>query len=128
MGKSDDGKIALHFPNDFLRVQIPASPGISGGPVIDDENRVIAVVTQGGMWSQQLQLLTNVERLRELNPPPVDPKNPDQITVDWISATGQLAQFFHEWSSPGYGDAVPIGYLTRPVSGPLVPKPDKSSR
>ena len=125
MGVSTDGKL-LKFPNDFFRMQIPASPGLSGAPVIDNENRVIAVVTQGGLWSQSLEMLTRFEQMRDANPPPQQPNTPQgQITVDWISAVGQLAQFFHDWSSPGYGDAVPIGYLKVQPAG-SIPRPGKS--
>lgn len=94
--------------NDFFRVQLPASPGLSGGPVLDDENRVVGVVTNAGAWSQDLQNLTSFEQKRDSQPNAIPGK------VDWITATGQLARFFHDWASPGYGDAVPLSYLKRP--------------
>ncbi|MGA2370418.1 MAG: serine protease [Candidatus Korobacteraceae bacterium] len=124
MGQTVDGTL-LPYINEFFRVQIPASPGLSGAPVIDDQNHVIGVITSGGMWSQDLELLTQFERNREMTPPPAPPPPPNQRNVDWIAATGQLARFFHDWASPGYGDAVPLSYLKRgPV--PTNQPPDKS--
>jgi hypothetical protein len=123
MGKTDLGAL-LAYTNDFFRVQIPASPGLSGAPVIDDRNRAIGVVTNAGMWSDQLELLSQFEASRELAPQP--PAAANQTSVDWIAATGQLARFFHDWASPGYGDAVPLSYLKRGSPKPDQ-QPDKSA-
>jgi hypothetical protein len=108
MGATMTTKQRLPFFNDFFRVQIPASTGLSGGPVLDDENHVVGVVTQGGAWSADLESLTQFEQTRDL------PLINVQHDVDWITATGELARFFHDWASPGYGDAVPLSYLKRP--------------
>jgi S1-C subfamily serine protease len=34
--------------NEFIRVQMPISAGLSGAPIVDDENRAIAIVTNAG--------------------------------------------------------------------------------
>jgi S1-C subfamily serine protease len=97
--------------NDVFRVQMPISPGISGAPVIDDENRAIAVVTAAGAWSDLLEALTQLSR-RGLMPVPAP------NTVDLPLAIAQLATLFHDYASPGYGDAVPLNYLRRTAVPP----------
>jgi len=97
---------------DYLRVQMPISTGISGSPVIDDENRAIAVVTQAGAWSSDLDLLIQFQRMRETAP------NAGSTPADFSSVVAHLAQVFHEFASPGYGDAVPLRYLKK--QGPQV--------
>jgi S1-C subfamily serine protease len=91
---------------EFVRVQMPISPGLSGAPVVDDENRAIGVVTSAGVWSQDLDFLLQRERLRESQHLPSPNGSPDLPTL-----LGELAEMFHDYGSPGYGDAVPMRYL-----------------
>jgi hypothetical protein len=93
--------------NDYLRVQMPISPGISGAPIIDDENRVIGVVTTAGVWRQDLEQLTEFQRMRDSQPTPAPPPG----IFDLGAATAHLALILHDFASPGYGDAVPLSYL-----------------
>lgn len=100
---------AFKRTNENFRVQMPISTGISGSPIIDDDNRAIAVVTQAGAWSGELEKLTERERIREQNSQA--PPTSLQGTPDLSVAVAQLALLFHDWMSPGYGDAVPLSYL-----------------
>ena len=95
---------AFKRTNENFRVQMPISTGISGSPIIDDDNRAIAVVTQAGAWSGELEKLTERERIREQNPQPqaANQQGSSELSV----AVAQLALLFHDWMSPGYGDAV----------------------
>jgi len=97
----------LKATNEFLRVQMPISTGISGAPVIDDENRVLAVVTQAGAWFSDLEVLTQLQRMRDAA------GNQQNNSSDLVSATAHLAEVFHDFASPGYGDAVPLSYLAK---------------
>lgn len=84
--------------NELFRIQMPISPGISGGPVINDENEVIAVVTSAGAWNPNLDALERAVRQGAVRDP--------------LAATvAQLAEIFHDYASPGYGDAVPLHFL-----------------
>ena len=113
IGATADGQ-ALKSTVDYIRVQMPISTGTSGSPVIDDKNQVIAVVTQAGAWSSDLDLLIQVQRMRETADPSV-PSNP----LDVSSTMAHLAQVIHDFASPGYGDAVPLRYLeTLPPPAP----------
>jgi hypothetical protein len=107
------GKTVLNQPItsnvDLIRVQMPISPGLSGAPIIDDKNRAIGIVTSAGAWSQDLDLLLNWEHLRESQPVPAGAVQ----QVDFQSMLGELAEMFHDYGSPGYGDAVPMRYLKK---------------
>jgi hypothetical protein len=110
---------AVKPPNDFIRVQMPISTGLSGAPVVDDENRVIAVVTLAGGWSQDLEHLMMAFRggAFQTTQPPPDPKQPPNMVTFNLNAmalTAELAGLFHDYASPGYGDAVSLRYLRIP--------------
>jgi hypothetical protein len=100
---------------EFVRVQMPISPGLSGAPIVDDENRAIGVVTSAGVWSQDLDFLLQRERLRESQQLPTP-----NGSLDLPTLLGELAEMFHDYGSPGYGDAVPIRYLK---TGPEADQP-----
>jgi hypothetical protein len=100
--------------NEFTRVQMPISGGLSGAPVLDDENRAIAVVTNAGLWSDQMDRLIGMLDTNQLGPPLFQPPAvpmKDTLNLSWV--VGVLAKSFHQYSSPGYGDCVPLSYLTR---------------
>jgi len=100
--------------NEFIRVEMPISGGLSGAPVINDENQVIAVVTNAGLWSDQMDRLIEMLDTNQLGPPLYQPplvKTKDTLNSSWV--IGVLAKSFHQYSSPGYGDCVPLSYLKR---------------
>lgn len=105
--------------NDFVRVQMPISAGLSGAPVIDDDNRAIGVVTQAGGWSQDLDHLMLAFRggaFQSPPPPAPDPHQPPNtvtFSLNSMAVTAELAALFHDFASPGYGDAVPLRYLRK---------------
>jgi S1-C subfamily serine protease len=115
------GGEAVPPTNEFIRVQMPISTGLSGAPVIDDENRVLAVVTLAGGWSQDLENLTALlkmgilAQLQGAAPVPTQPQPPNTITITLnpLVETAELAGLFHDYASPGYGDAVPLRYLRK---------------
>jgi len=103
--------------NESIRVQMPISPGISGSPVIDDMNRVVGIVTNAGFSTQKLDLLIQFNRGHAFDSmnPPAPPSVPGQVQVTFniFSMVAELAETLREFGSPGYGDAVPINYLTK---------------
>jgi S1-C subfamily serine protease len=105
--------LPLRSTNELLRVQMPVSPGLSGAPVVDDENRAIGVVTSAGAWSQDLDVLAQLSRTGAIHHAPAP------NTVDLPFAIAQLAMIFHDYTSPGYGDAAPLHYLGRRAAAPV---------
>ena len=94
--------------NDFLRVQMPLSPGLSGAAVLDDDNRVIAVVSSAGASTAILNSLIQTASIQESFFRPGQQNN-----VDWPLAVGELARTLRDYASPGYGDSVPVSYLKK---------------
>lgn len=117
------GPDPIPYPNEFIRVQMPISTGLSGAPVIDDENRVLAVVTAAGGWTQDLENITMLLKMGLLQqlqqaqapPPPKEPPPPGSVTftLNPLVETAELAGLFHDYASPGYGDAVSLRYLKK---------------
>ena len=106
--------------NDFIPVQMPISPGLSGAPVIDDRNRAIGIVTQAGASTQDIDLLIRLYHANAFPeaPPVVIPGaqlGQQQVTVNLnvFSILAQLAENLRNYDSPGYGDAVPMRYLRK---------------
>jgi len=112
----------LKSTGEFLRVQMPISPGISGAPIIDDENRVIGVVTSAGAWGQDLEILTQIQHMRETAPAQ---NQTNSLDFYLLGVTAHLAEIYHDFGSPGYGDAVPLSYLKR-TAQPQNQKPSQS--
>ena len=114
IGATKDGK-PVKPENEFIRVQMPISPGLSGAPVIDDKNRVVGIVTSAGASTQDINLLLQAYHLKAFpeNPPVV--LVPGQVTVNLnvFSIVAQLAESLRNFASPGYGDAVPMRYLRK---------------
>jgi len=108
---------AVKAPNEFIRVQMPISAGLSGAPIIDDENRAVAIVTNAGGWTRDLDLLLLAYRGGAFPAPPVAaPQQPNTISFSFnsMAVIAELAGLIHDYASPGYGDAVPLRYLRIP--------------
>jgi S1-C subfamily serine protease len=110
---------AVQTSTEFIRVQMPISTGLSGGPIIDDENRAVAVLTNAGGWTQDLDHLMMAFHggAFETPPPPPNPNQPPNtvsFNLNSMALTAELAGLFHDFASPGYGDAVPLRYLRKP--------------
>jgi hypothetical protein len=113
---SIEGSIERSTPkNPFIHVQMPICPGLSGSPIIDDQNRVVAVITLAGEWpEEELRPLTDAWT-KYWNTPP---EGPQASPSDLRLAVGALAHSFHYFASPGYGYSVPLCYLDRPLCDP----------
>ena len=103
--------------NEFIQVQMPISAGLSGSPIIDQNNRVIGIVTMAGASTLELDLLIQLNHQNFFAGPPFavapPPSQPGQIQVNLnpFVLVAQLAETLKNFASPGYGDAVPIKYL-----------------
>lgn len=106
----------VRSPNDFVRIQMPISVGLSGAAVIDDQNHAIAVVSMAGASSPILDYLVGLANTQNLSL-----SQNGQHNVDWPWAVGELARTQREFSSPGYGDSVPLSYLTAQRPKPTHP-------
>lgn len=99
-------------PNEFIRVQMPLSAGLSGAPIIDDENRVLAVVHGGGLWTpDQLKVLQDFQNGNFTPDPKANRQQQDIIHL--YALMGELLRELRSYASPGYGDAVPLRYLRK---------------
>jgi S1-C subfamily serine protease len=104
--------------NDFIQVQMPISTGLSGSPIINDENRIIGIVTMAGASTTDIDLLIQLHHLNAFAVPqpmgvPPPPAGQQQVTLNVFSLLAELAESLKAFASPGYGDAVPIRYLKR---------------
>lgn len=116
MGRTVQG---MPYTSDvqFIRAQMPISPGFSGAPLIDDRNRAIGIVTNSGMWSSDLDSL--IQRVSQ-QVPGARP-SPAADGPDLQALIAELAESFHDYGSPGYGDAVPMRYLKKVPAANLPP-------
>lgn len=105
-------KMLITSTVEFIRTQMPISPGLSGAPLIDDDNHAIGVITSAGAWSPYLDLLLQKTREQEQKG-----DLPTGEVLDTQFLVGKLAEIFHDYGSPGYGDAVPMRYLKQPPAG-----------
>jgi hypothetical protein len=126
VGRTQNTQKPVSASNTFIRVQLPISGGLSGAPVIDDENRAIAVVDAAGLWDDALDRLIVLVDTNQLGPPLLQPPFAQKDTLNMNWAVGELAKSFHQYSSPGYGDSVPLSYLKKKAetSSPPPVQPD----
>jgi S1-C subfamily serine protease len=93
------------YPNyDVVRIQMPITPGVSGGPVLADDNDVIGVVTENPtIWFNDLNSLIAYGQQTNggFNAP----------VSDLPKLVSKLAWVTHEFLSSGAGLAVPVSYL-----------------
>jgi hypothetical protein len=106
--------------NEFIRVQMPISPGLSGAAVIDDKNRAIGIVTNAGASTRDIDLLIQLNHLNAFAVPapavtPTPQPGQQQVTLNLnvFSIVAQLAENLRNFDSPGYGDSVPMRYLQK---------------
>jgi len=118
VGVTSDTNQGVKPTNEFVQLQMPISPGLSGSPIIDDKNRVLGIVTQAGSSTAMIDLLIQLNHLNAfpaLPPPGTPPLLPGQrqVTFNLFSVFSEFAEHLKNFASPGYGDAVPIRYLKR---------------
>lgn len=98
----------------LLRVQMPITPGASGGPLIDDRGEVLGVISQEPVvWMSDLEALVKTYG-----------QNASGSGVylsgfDVTKLLAQLAFVVHEFETPGSGLAIPASYFEPPTSANL---------
>jgi S1-C subfamily serine protease len=115
-GVTSDTNQGVKATNEFVQLQMPISPGLSGSPVIDEDNRVVAIVTQAGSSTQMVDFLIQLNHAKVFGVPTITSPAPGQQQITNLNAFSILAEFaehLKNFASPGYGDAVPIRYLKR---------------
>jgi|ERR1039458_291989 hypothetical protein len=90
--------------------------------VIDDNNRAVAVVSAAGASTTILDALIQLANTRDVTPTPPG----QQRNFDWPEVVGNLARTIREYSSPGYGDSVPLSYL-KTAKTPASANPEAAS-
>lgn len=89
------------------RVQMPVTPGVSGAPIIADDDRVIGVMSELPIvWFRDLAAV--IEQVQ---------KRPGGITApasDLVTLLAKVAWVVQQFETPGAGLAVPISYLRWP--------------
>jgi V8-like Glu-specific endopeptidase len=103
---------------EVLRLQMPVTGGVSGGPVIADDDKVVGVVTEEtAIWPPELtDYAAAVNKLDPTQTPLDKIKLPSGKEVDSRQILGALTQIVHEFESPGAGLAVPTLYLKLSVA------------
>ncbi len=114
IGRTTPEQAPITPENEFIRVQMPISGGLSGAPVLDNENRAISVLNLAGVWPPELDALIERGNTGQLGPSVLQPPTvpyPNTLNLSWALAA--LANSFHNFASPGYGDSVPLSYLKK---------------
>jgi S1-C subfamily serine protease len=95
------------YPNyEVFRVQMPITPGSSGSPVISDDDKVVAVISEVPViWLDDLSKLIQAMMER--------PGGSGVLLsgFDTTKLLAQLAWIVQQFESPGSGFAVPVSYL-----------------
>lgn len=102
-------QVTIYRTYEVMRVQMPITPGASGGPVLTDDDRVAGVITEEPVgWSHELD--EYVDAIAKLS----DQRKGDKIklpngkVVDARQILGRLTEIVHAFESPGAGLAVPV--------------------
>jgi hypothetical protein len=95
---------------DILRIQIPATPGSSGSPIIDEHNKIIGVLSEVPVvWATDLsELIQSMAR-----------QGGSGVRLSGFDTTlllAKLAWIVQQFESPGAGLAVPVSYLKHQAS------------
>ena len=102
---NEEGKAATN-EFDVLRLQMPITPGVSGAPVIDERNGVIAIVIE-----VPVIVIPDLQTLLKFYSEPSNRGGVLFGSVDPLKLIAQLAYVVNEFESPGSGLAVPVSYL-----------------
>jgi S1-C subfamily serine protease len=116
VGVTSDTHQGVKPTNEFVQLQMPISPGLSGSPIIDTENQVVGIVTQAGSSTPMVDLLIQLNHLNAFGvpgPPVASPLPGQSVNLNAFSILAEFAEHLRNFASPGYGDAVPIRYLKR---------------
>lgn len=89
---------------DLLRIQMPATAGASGGPLIGDDGRVIGVLTEEPLlWSNDLTALIRAAQQQA--------GASDAAAPESANMTAKQGWLIKEFLMAGAGFAVPLSYL-----------------
>jgi len=103
--------IPIYPSYDVIRIQMPITPGASGGPVIADDGDVIGVVSENPTaWFSDLNAL--IEYGQRTNGGFNAPES------DLPKLVAKLAWVVQEFVTSGAGLAVPVSYLKQPEPTP----------
>jgi len=109
---AQQGDTVFWSHDEVLRLQMPISDGVSGGPVLDDNDRVIGVVVEMPMpWPATLNAPMEQWKGVQKAIPSLTPELRNQVMTSPGVMTGSLAWVVREFGSPGMGLAVPLSYL-----------------
>jgi hypothetical protein len=112
VGKIGDQDFTATY--EVMRLQMPVTGGASGGPVINDQDKVVGIVTEETtIWSPVLAdyaIAINNSKSKSENPSDLVTLSTGQ-QADARQILGLLAQTVREFESPGAGLAVPTKYL-----------------
>jgi S1-C subfamily serine protease len=101
--------LPLYPTYDVIRVQMPITPGASGGPIIVDDGDVIGVITENPtVWFNDLNNLIQFEQTQ--NGGFGAPES------DLAKMVAKLAWVVQQFVTSGAGLAVPVSYLETPES------------
>jgi S1-C subfamily serine protease len=94
---------------EILRVQMPVTPGASGSPIIDDEDKIVGIISEVPVvWATDLsELIQTMMR-----------QGGSGVVLSGFDTTlllAKLAWIVQQFESPGAGLAVPISYLKPPA-------------
>jgi S1-C subfamily serine protease len=130
VGITSDTHQGVKPKNEFVQLQMPISPGLSGSPIIDSDNQVVGIVTQAGSSTPMVDLLIQLNHANAFGvqqpQTALIPGQPMNINLNAFSILAEYAEHLRNFASPGYGDAVPIRYLKRGL--PQHPQPASPSR
>jgi V8-like Glu-specific endopeptidase len=99
------------YTYDVYRVQMPITTGASGSPVIDDQDRVVGVISElTAIWTKDLTDYSSLMMNQNVNGGMMLNVSNGK-SYDPLKLLGQLAAIVHDFESPGAGLAVPSYYL-----------------
>ena len=107
VAQTNDTRKPVTINYRVTRVQMPVTPGVSGAPIIADDDRVIGAMSElPVVWFADLAAVIEQSQKR---PGGITAPAPDLVTL-----VAKLAWFVQQFETPGAGLAVPISYLRWP--------------